>query len=147
LIPHVSRRLAVCRALSTILLAIFAVGIMPPVWATASLDDEPEPRLRISAQARADGRTSVTEEFVWDTQASAGTFTRALPLFVPRTEASWRKFEYTNFVATSPDAQLTLTVADDAISFSRPSVFPRQTNPPVRRPHCRNTSQWSSPTS
>jgi hypothetical protein len=114
LIPQVSRRLAVCRALSTILLAIFAVGIMPPVWATASLDDEPEPRLRISAQARADGRTSVTEEFVWDTQASAGTFTRALPLFVPRTEASWRKFEYTNFVATSPDAQLTLTVADDA---------------------------------
>ncbi len=100
--------------LGTLLLAILAVGIMPPVWAATDLGDEPESRLRVSAQAWTNGYTSVTEKFTWDTHANASTFTRALPLFVPRTQSSWRKFEYTNFIVTSPDTDLTLTVTDDA---------------------------------
>lgn len=70
--------------------------------------------LSVNAVVTPQGQLEVTESFNWDLDNVKAPFVRALPLFVPRLEQSWRKYEYTNFTATSSTDDLELTVTDDA---------------------------------
>lgn len=90
-----------------------AVAVAPASANDASDETEQDWPLSVEANVTAEGILEVTENFQWDTRNIKAPFVRALPLFVPRVEQSWRKFEYSDFSVDSNYA-LDLTVADDS---------------------------------
>lgn len=70
--------------------------------------------IEVEARISDDGLVHVKESFTWSEPTPQGSFVRALPLFMPRTESTWRRFEYFQFSAQSDGQPLKLVVKDDA---------------------------------
>lgn len=93
---------------------VFASGAAVPAWANDATDETSKNwPLSVAAEVTPEGVLEVTESFQWNLEDTMPPFVRALPLFVPRVEQSWRKFEYSDFSVEST-YDLNLTVADDS---------------------------------
>lgn len=115
------------RAVTLILLSLLiAFGIPQASSATQPTDvasehiapdgeiQPPPTPINVRALIAQDGTLRVVETFDWDVSAVKPPFLRALPLFVPRTDAVWRKFEYSDFKVTSETADFTVSMLDDS---------------------------------
>lgn len=79
-----------------------------------NVNAEPDWPIDVHARIGQDGLLQVTETFEWDTGQVEPPFLRALPLFVPRTDSMWRKFEYSDFLVRSDTAKFELSILDDS---------------------------------